>query len=74
MQEKQSHMFVSLHLHLPGPSNDVEHSAYRPCVQTASSGPLQMLMLEKTCYPYIILILVMLNILMRYTPPQYLSC
>ena len=26
-------------LHLSGPSDDVEHEAYRPRVQTASSGP-----------------------------------
>ena len=28
MQEKRSHMFDLLHLHLPGPSDDVKHSAY----------------------------------------------
>ena len=46
-------MFVSLHQHLLDPSDDVEHSAYQPRVQTASSGSGKMLMHEKSCVIFI---------------------
>ena len=39
-------MFVSLHKHLPGPSDDVEHSAL---CSNSILGTRQMLMHEKTC-------------------------
>ena len=40
-------MFASLHYHLPGPSDDVEHSAYPPRVQQHPRDR-QMLMHENT--------------------------
>ena len=46
MQKQRSHMFVSLHQHLPGPSDDVSpnHFVFKQHPPTQ-----QVLMHEKTC-------------------------
>ena len=50
MQKQRSHMFVLLHRHLPGPSDDVypNHFVFKQHPPTQ-----QVLMHEKTCDPYI---------------------